>query len=93
MLKLGDFMVLAPVVGFVFQVELAELVGAQDKVVTQVVVTDFGQAGMLGDEFATGALLPGQTHVLGQLLVSIKAGDVDDRSTELTSQSRPECPR
>jgi hypothetical protein len=48
-LVLGYFLVLAPVVGLVLQVVLAEQVGAQDEVVAQVNVADFGQAGVLGD--------------------------------------------
>ena len=82
MLILGDFVVLAPVVGFVFQVELAESIGAKDEVVSQVAVADFGQASMLRDRTAAGALLPSQAHILSQMLVFIKAGNIHDLSQD-----------
>jgi hypothetical protein len=88
MLMLGNFVVLAPVVGFVIQVELAEPVGTQDEVVTQVAVTDFGQASVLRDRVATIAFLPSQAHILSQMFMLIETGDVDDRSAELATKPR-----
>jgi len=77
-LVLGDFVVLAPVVSFVLQVEATELVCALDEVVAGVDVTDFGHASVLGDEVAGRAPLPGQADILGQVLVFREARDVDD---------------
>ena len=46
-LMLGHFLVLAPKVSFVLEVELAQAISAQDEVVTAVGIADFGQAGVL----------------------------------------------
>jgi len=77
-LILGYFLVHAPVVGFVLQVVLTEQVGAQDEVVAQVDVADFGQAGVLGYKVARGAFPPSQAHELGEVLLLWETEDIDD---------------
>ena len=65
-LMLGHFLILAPVVGLVFQVELAQAVGPQNRIVAQVDVADLGQARVLRDEATGRPLLPRQADVLSQ---------------------------
>ena len=90
-LVLGDFLILAPVVGFVLQVVLAEQVGSQNEIVAQVDVADFGQTGVLGDKFAGGTLAPSQAHVLSQVLVLLKTKDVDDLGQDAGGDDRPQA--
>jgi hypothetical protein len=66
-LVFGDLLLLAPVVGLVLQVVLAEQVRAQDEVAAQTDVADFCQAGALGDKVGGRALVPGQATRLRQV--------------------------
>ena len=77
-LILGDFIELAPIEGFVLQVEQAELVGSYDEVVATIRIADFGHTGVLRDKACTGALGPGDAKVLSQVLVFREARDIDD---------------
>jgi hypothetical protein len=91
MLVLGDFLIFAPVVGFVLQVVLAEQVGSQDEVVAQIDVADFGQAGVLGDKSSGGTLVPGQAGKLGQVLLFLETKDVDDLGQDASGDDCPQA--
>ena len=88
MLILGDFLVLAPIESLVFQVELAEAISTQDKVISAIGIADFGHTGVLRDEASAGAFGPGDTEILGQVLVLRKTVDSDDFGQEAGGDDR-----
>jgi len=91
-LMFGHLLVLAPVVGFVLQVEHSERIGTEDEVVATIDVADLGQAGILGDEAPGGAPVPGQANLLSQVPVFREARDVDDLGQEAGGDDRAEAP-
>ena len=50
---LGDFIVLAPVIGLVLHSVSSDFVGSLDEIVTPVWVADLGQPSVLRDEVAS----------------------------------------
>ena len=77
-LMFGYFMVLAPKVSLVLQVELAQAICPHDEVIATIGIADFGHAGVLRDEASTGTFRPGNATVLSQVFVFRETVDIDN---------------